>query len=68
METVKAPPVNENIFHGPFIGNLLTAVSVSFSFRDGHDSVDLAYSSDALVFSLSRPLAITMPSQMTEGR
>jgi hypothetical protein len=57
-----------HIVGGSFWGNLLSALSISSNLRDGQDSADLVYSSDALVFSLSRPPAIIVPSQMTEGR
>ncbi|KAF9514792.1 hypothetical protein BS47DRAFT_1342778 [Hydnum rufescens UP504] len=57
-----------NIFGGSFIGNLLTALSVSSSLKDGHGRAGLMYLAGALASSLSRPLAIIIRSQMMEGR
>jgi hypothetical protein len=56
-----------NILSGSFFGNLLTALSVS-SLKEGHNSTELTYLVGASVSLPSRPLAITMHSQMTEGR
>ncbi|KAF9503248.1 hypothetical protein BS47DRAFT_1369679 [Hydnum rufescens UP504] len=47
METADVTVVN--IFGGSFFGNLITALSVSSSLKDGHGSTDLTYLADASV-------------------
>jgi hypothetical protein len=67
METIKVTHVYGHAFNGPFLGTLLTALSISSSIKHGHNSAELMYFADASVSSLSRPLAIIMRSRMIEG-